>query len=73
MGRRGDSVTLSEFAAYMRSDSHDDCDFPYYLVETNFEGERAVLLDDYHPPPALALCAAASSPPAGSHSRSVLS
>ena len=54
MGRSDDSVTLSEFVDYMRSDSHKSCDFPYYLVETNFEGARAVLLDDYHPPPALA-------------------
>ena len=42
------SMSLREYVSYAQSDSADS---PYYLVERRFDGERAVLLDDFVVPP----------------------
>ena len=35
---------------YIEYSTHNKADSPYYLVERSFEGERAVLLEDFSPP-----------------------
>ena len=42
-------VTLS-LRDYVRYAAEAEADYPYYLVERRFEGERAALLQDYAPP-----------------------
>ena len=42
-------VTLS-LRDYVRYAAEADADYPYYLVERRFEGERVALLQDYAPP-----------------------
>ena len=45
-------MTLAEYLTYAASATSD---FPYYLVCTNFAGNRGALLDDYSPPERLAV------------------
>ena len=47
----GLAMTLDEYLQYA---STSTADFPAYIVETSFEGSRAVLLEDYVPPPLFA-------------------